>query len=100
MIARRTKDALAAAKERGQKLGGWRGGPKVDTALGRAALREKADAFASVAPLVRELHERGLSLRQIAEELMARGIRTSRGEDTWTAMTVRRVLLRAPEKAA
>jgi DNA invertase Pin-like site-specific DNA recombinase len=30
MIAARTRTALAAAKARGQVLGGWRGGPKVD----------------------------------------------------------------------
>ena len=37
LIAERTRAALAAAKARGQKLGGYRGGPKVDPAAGREA---------------------------------------------------------------
>jgi len=37
MISARTKAALAAAKARGTKLGGNRGGPKVDSAKGREA---------------------------------------------------------------
>ena len=47
MIARRMKDALAAAKARGTKLGGWRGGTVVDAKLGIAAVKEAADAFAA-----------------------------------------------------
>ncbi len=34
MISARTKAALAAARARGKKLGGNRGGPKVDSAEG------------------------------------------------------------------
>jgi hypothetical protein len=53
MISTRTKVALAAAKARGQKLGG----PKLDEAriLGRAALRENADRFAAnTLPIVKQ----------------------------------------------
>jgi DNA invertase Pin-like site-specific DNA recombinase len=37
MMSARTQAALAAAKARGKMLGGNRGGPKVDPALGREA---------------------------------------------------------------
>jgi DNA invertase Pin-like site-specific DNA recombinase len=46
MISARTKAALAAARARGAKLGGNRGGPKVDSAKGRAARSRAADAYA------------------------------------------------------
>ncbi len=95
MIARRTKDALAAAKARGTKLGGWRDNcVKVDGARGRKALVDRADAFAArVAPIAAELRQGGASLRQIAAELTERGIRTHRGGQ-WTAAAVNAVLSR------
>ena len=94
MIAARTKAALAAPKARGVCLGGWKGGPKVDSSLGRKALQERAQAFAGdVGPIVLELQRQGRSLCQIAAELVARGIRTPRG-GAWTAAAVRSVLLR------
>ena len=100
MIAARTKAALAAAKARGVKLGGWRGGPKVDPTLGAAANRAKAEAFAAkLAPLVTEMRQRGLSLRQIAAELTAQGVETAQGGQ-WTAAAVRLVLLRLPAGAS
>jgi DNA invertase Pin-like site-specific DNA recombinase len=95
MIAARTKAALAAAKARGVRLGGWKGGPKVDSGLGREAIQRRADAFAaSVAPIVLGLRQDGWSLRQIAAELARRGIRTPRG-GVWAAARVRGVLWRA-----
>jgi DNA invertase Pin-like site-specific DNA recombinase len=100
MIAARTKAALAAAKARGVKLGGWRGGPKVDPKLGAAANRAKADAFAAkVAPTIGDMRLYGLSLRQTASELTAQGIETAQGGQ-WTAAAVRAVLLRLPEVTA
>lgn len=96
-ISRRTKEALAAAKARGQVLGGWRGGPKVDGATGAAASRAKADDFAArVLPTIGQLKQDGMSLHQIAADLTAKGIMTPRGKTaTWTATAVRRVLARA-----
>jgi DNA invertase Pin-like site-specific DNA recombinase len=99
MIAARTKAALAAAKARGVKLGGWKGGPIVDHRAGTQALQDSARAFAgAVGPLVAEMHGRGLSLRQIAAKLDAQGIRTSRG-GAWSADAVRRVLIRTAIRA-
>ena len=49
------------------KLGGWRGGSKVDGTIGRKAIADRADAFAaSVGPIVSALRAEGQSLRQIA----------------------------------
>ena len=93
-IAKRTKDALAAAKARGQRLGGYRGGPPPNGRLGGAATRVKADAFASrLAPTVIEMQRRGMSLHQMATELTAKNILTP-GGGTWTATSVRRVFAR------
>lgn len=98
-ISKRTKDALAAAKIRRQekgsrKLGGYRGGPKVDGRLGTAGKRAKADAFAArVVPTLTDMQARGLSLNQMATALTFRGIRTAQ-DGIWTATAVRRVLAR------
>lgn len=100
MIAARTKAALAAARARGVRLGGWRGGPKVDGKLGAAANQNKADAFAeTLAPILTELQGHGLSLRQMAAELTAQGIQTPRG-GRWSAAAVRALLLRVGQQAA
>jgi DNA invertase Pin-like site-specific DNA recombinase len=94
LISQRTKAALTAAKARGTKLGGWRGGPAVDPTTGTKARQDKAAAFAaSVGPLAAELRNTGMSLRAVAAVLTARGIRTPRGGD-WTADAVRTVLAR------
>lgn len=95
LISIRTKDALRAARERGVRLGGYRGGPTVDQRLGTEAARQAADVFArSVAPIAMSLRDQGLSLRGIAEALGARGIKTARGGDAWTAAAVRNLLAR------
>jgi DNA invertase Pin-like site-specific DNA recombinase len=101
MISARTKAALAAAKARGVRLGGKRPNQrKVDPALGSAALVRASDEFARrVGPVIAELRQHGMSLRQIAAELTRRGIRTMRG-GKWTAMRVRSVLLRGAPVAA
>ncbi|EKN00827.1 recombinase family protein [Acidocella sp. MX-AZ02] len=94
LISARTKAALVAAKARGKVLGGYRGGPKADTALAAEARSRQADDFAArVRPLVDDLRGRGMSLRQIAERLGAEGVETARG-GAWTADAVRRVMLR------
>ena len=100
MAARaRLASDLPCARPRGVQLGGWRGGPKIEARVGTEALQQRADAFAaSVAPITRDLQQQGKSLRQIAAEMTARGIRTPRG-GAWTAAAVRSVLLRVTPAA-
>ena len=94
LISSRTKAALAAAKERGKKLGG----PKQALAakLGAAANKEAADKFAANAlPIIRQVQASGVTtLRGIAGALTARGIPTPRGRE-WSAPQVANVLKRA-----
>ena len=98
MISARTKAALAAAKARGQKLGGFRGraGTAEDAAKARKAHTAKAaDHAASLAPIITRLDPDGsLSLRQLAGKLTAEGLPTPAGAAVWTAATVARVKAR------
>jgi DNA invertase Pin-like site-specific DNA recombinase len=95
-ISARTKAALAAARERGVALGGWRGSIPSDEArmASTAALKARAAAFAAdLGPVIAELREAGVtSLNAIANALTERGIETPRGGSTWTATSVKRVL--------
>lgn len=92
LISERTKAALAAAKERGAVLGGFRG-VKVDPAQGLAERQRRATDFADrVRQEVESLKAQGAaSLRDIASRLNERGIRTRRGGD-WSAVQVARIL--------
>lgn len=104
-ISRRTKEALAAAKARGVKLGN----PNGASALVRAgkgnaasvdAIRDGAERFAAdLAPIVADISAAGhTSLRAIASELNRRGIVTRRG-GAWHAATVRDIINRLPVAA-
>jgi DNA invertase Pin-like site-specific DNA recombinase len=92
-ISRRTKEALAAAKARGTKLGGWRGWPMVDHRRGTEAKQAKASAFnTSIAEAIAEIQGQGTtSLAGIARKLNEQGVRTSRG-GPWQATQVGRVI--------
>jgi DNA invertase Pin-like site-specific DNA recombinase len=93
MISRRTKDALAAAKRRGAKLGGYRAGSKL-TAKARKAGQE-ANARIAGRTMIAELQAAGAtSLRAIAAGLNARGIPTARGSGSWSATQVLRTMAR------
>jgi DNA invertase Pin-like site-specific DNA recombinase len=88
-ISQRTKDALAAAKARGTKLG--------RNATDRLAPTYRAEAIERarhLAPLLAELKDAGMSARQMATELTATGIPTPTGA-RWHAQTVVRMLDRA-----
>jgi len=91
-ISRRRKEALAAARARGVRLGNPNGAAALrGSADGGAALRrtvsENADAFArDLAPVVEAIRAEGVtSLRGIAAALNARGIRTRRGGRWWVS---------------
>lgn len=92
MISQRTKDALAAVKARGVKLGN----PQIAKAQEAAAQRRTAiaDGFAAnVMPIIREIQATGASMRKTAAALNARGIPTARG-GTWAATQVSDILKR------
>jgi DNA invertase Pin-like site-specific DNA recombinase len=95
-ISKRTKEALAAAKARGKRLGNPQNLSR-NQALGRerskatriAAARQRAD---DLAPIIAELRADGrTSLRQIAAALNERGITTARG-GSWSATQASRLL--------
>lgn len=94
MISARTKAALAAAKARGTKLGGDRGGPKVDPAQGRAARSQAADAYArKVGPIALAAWQTTNNYDRAATAMTERGIRTPRG-GKWTRAAVRSLIQR------
>lgn len=98
MISKRTKVALAEAKKRGQKLGGDRGArlsAKARKAGTAATVAKAAARAADLHPMITELQGRGCkSLRAIATALNEAGIPTARGNGTWSAVQVSRVLSR------
>lgn len=87
-ISKRTKEALAAAKARGTRLGNPR--PNLAKATDLAAERA-AEFRASMLPLIRLLRASGRSLRAVADDLNARAIPTLNGR-RWQAATVLGVL--------
>lgn len=99
-ISARTKAALAAAKARGQNLGGRREGQRVPEAEARqrgaaaaAAKKRRAATLAAlrVAPRLTALRDAGESLAAIARTLNDEDVPTPRG-GAWTATAVRRAL--------
>jgi DNA invertase Pin-like site-specific DNA recombinase len=101
LISARTKDALAAKKAQGIKLGapieGRDGKLGVAQSLTRArsAITAHADQRAdNVLPIIEAIKASGVtSYKGIAEALNSRGIPTAR-QGRWEATTVRRVVLR------
>ena len=92
MIAARTKAALQAAKARGVRLG--RNGAEYLAPSNKAAAIERAR---TLAPVLQAFADAGMSARQIAAELTARGIRPVRG-GRWHPQTVMRLLRRAVDR--
>jgi DNA invertase Pin-like site-specific DNA recombinase len=87
LISRRTRDALAAAKARGVKLGGL-------NAKGIANKQAARDRAEQLRPIFAELA--GLTARQMAVELNKRQVKTPAG-GAWHAVTVLRVRKRLAE---
>lgn len=104
-ISRRTREALAVAKGRGVRLGNPNGATalrragKGGAAL-RAAVAANADRHAQdLAPVLEDVRASGrTSLRAIAAELNARGMRTRRG-GRWHVSTVQNLLKRLERPA-
>lgn len=98
MISQRTKAALAAAKARGTKLGGFRGYVPTEADRRKAVAAKQAKAGGrdtDLLPIVEELRETGVtSLRGIAAALNERSIPAPMG-GTWHANSVSRLLARA-----
>ena len=101
-ISDRTKAALAAYKARGGKLGAalpecrnltLEASIRGAEAAGRAAKQEADTAYTDLYPIMRELRDKGLSLRAIAKHLDDEGYETRRGR-RWNHVQVRSVLNR------
>jgi DNA invertase Pin-like site-specific DNA recombinase len=96
-ISTRTKAALAAARARGTKLGGYRWDIQTIASKGnlesikvRAAKASKRAA--DLLPMIADIKAKGAtSLHQIAAGLNERGIKTARG-GKWSAVQVQRIL--------
>jgi DNA invertase Pin-like site-specific DNA recombinase len=95
-ISDRTKAALAAAKARGVKLGGFRG-----FIPDNVKQREDAAAFAErLRPTIEHFRSQGVvSFKGLARQLNASKITTSRGAGLWSAKQVARVLQRIDRSA-
>jgi DNA invertase Pin-like site-specific DNA recombinase len=100
-ISARTKAALATAKAKGTRLGGWRGHPMSAACVGgpaasAAARSAKATrAACDLSGTIADLRDSGVtSLNGLATALNERSVPTPRGSGQWTATAVRRVLAR------
>jgi DNA invertase Pin-like site-specific DNA recombinase len=100
-ISSRTKAALAAAKARGTKLGGYRWEIQTVASKGNAESAKARTAKASkrtsdLMPVIQAIQAQGgTSLRQIASALNERKIPTARGGE-WSAVQVQRLLNKMP----
>jgi DNA invertase Pin-like site-specific DNA recombinase len=106
LIGERTKNALAAAKARGVKLGNPNGaralrGKQVGNADAVATIKANATQRATdLQGIVADIKRSGISsVRGIAAELHTRGIRAPRG-DRWHPTAVARLLSRLEETPA
>jgi len=88
LIGERTKAALAAAKQRGVRLG--RTGAEILAPKYRAEARARAE---QLAPFILGMQQRGYSMRGIAVELDRRKVPTPRG-GAWHPQIVKRALQR------
>jgi DNA invertase Pin-like site-specific DNA recombinase len=100
MISRRTIEALAAARERGVKLGNPENlgeeSARKGREIGRRVRIERSNQFAQARyEDVRKLLDEGLSLNAIARRFNEEGILSARGKTgAWTATAVKNILNR------
>lgn len=99
LIAARTREALAAAKARGTHLGNRTNFAEAQAAGRRTQAARARTEGSKVLPHIDAIRATGAAtLRQIADALNARGIRTSRGSE-WHPATVQRILARSEATA-
>jgi DNA invertase Pin-like site-specific DNA recombinase len=98
LISKRTREALAAARARGVRLGNPNGAEalrragKGGVALRRAVTQNADDYAADLAPVIASIRSEGhTSLRGIAAALNDRGVLTRRG-GKWHVSTVKNLL--------
>jgi DNA invertase Pin-like site-specific DNA recombinase len=98
-IGERTKLALDKLKKQGVKLGSKT--PEIGSAAGNVVNVAKADNFADkVAPLVRQIikKSKASTLRDISAAFTKDGLKTPRGNDTWSPTQVKNLLARISKK--
>jgi DNA invertase Pin-like site-specific DNA recombinase len=104
LISQRTRAALAVAKARGVRLGNPSPTPataEMAAAARQARSRQVAARASDVLAVVRQVQAQGASsLRAIATELHAHGVRTPMGKEQWSPGQVRRLLARAESTTA
>jgi DNA invertase Pin-like site-specific DNA recombinase len=84
LISRRTRDALARAKARGTRLGGYRGGYVSDEARARSAAIRRLKAQQKAADAVAQVEGwETLSPAALARALNALGVPTASGRGRW-----------------
>jgi len=104
MTSTRTKQALAALKARGVKLGSAREGhwegreaqrmaglAKATEKAAKANRRLKAESYSDILPMVQELRAQGITFQQIADKLNELGHSTRRNAK-WSHVQVMRLL--------
>lgn len=92
IISKRTKEALAVKKARGVKLGC----PCPERGGAITGSRRAAKALAAARPLagvLADIRQSGFTtIREIQQELMARGITTPSGSKSWSTSAVQRLI--------